>query len=54
MNEFQWRTAAVIIRGHLGLRRPISTERARRIVDQLLSGQLQDLQLLAKIGAVRP
>ena len=53
MNSFEWRTVAVIIRDHLGLSRPISTERARNIVVDLYSGARRDPELLAKINAVR-
>jgi hypothetical protein len=46
-NAFQWRTIAVIIRGHLGLSHPVSTERAMKIATET-----HDPLLLAKIKQV--
>ena len=56
VNEFQWRTVAVLIRGHLGLRRPLSTKRAMAYVAELDSGTRTApvwLSLLAAINEVR-
>jgi hypothetical protein len=53
MNEFQWRTVAVIIRNRLELTRPVTSIRARKIVAQLINGQLHDPELLSKINDVR-
>jgi hypothetical protein len=38
MNEFQWRTAAVIIRGRLGFSRPISPKRMEKLKANYLRG----------------
>ena len=56
MNESQWRTVAVLIRSTLGLRRPISTNRAKLFVAELDSGKRTSpvwMELLTAVNNVR-
>jgi hypothetical protein len=53
MNSFQWRTVAVLIRGHLNIRGVVSTKRAQKIVAQLVSGEFVNHALLHAINNIR-